>query len=1131
MNGRHGEEGGRGASPTAGTLSLPAGLVRQLDDFRAAVRRVKGIEAICGALTGVLLAWGVLFVVDRFTETPTAVRYGVFLVAAAACGLLPLAWQRWFRGLRGIAPVARLVARRFPSLGDEVLGAAELVGNRGEQDRSRVLCEAAVRQVAESAARHDLAAAIPRPRHRQWAAFAALPLAAALVAACVVPGAAVNAWQRLLAPWGAVPRHTFARLAPLPGAIVVPHGEPVGLPVELAADTAWRPAQATARLDAGAVLRAERDGDRYLLALPPQVAERGVRLAVGDARQRVRLLPTMRPEISAVSARVRLPDYLGIPATLERELRGGGLAVVEGSRVAVSATADRSLAAATVDDAPVTPDGARIDVPEMAVSEPVALSLAWRDTLGLDGAKPLEVRLVPREDEAPTIAVDGLGGRAVLLDTETVRFTLAARDDFGVERVGIEWTGDGPGGAAGERVLATGGAEEAALDAAGTFGPAELGIEPQTVQVRAFVEDRLPGRGRVRSPPTTFVVMTAADHARWVTDQIGRWRQQTAEVRDRELELLARNEEFAAMSAAELDAPDTRKALREQAAAERTNARRLGRLADNGAELVRQAARNPEFDAESLEELAGHVDAVSAMAAARMPRIAELLQSAAGAQGAGRPRPPTPGQEGKPTPDAPRVGEDRGQGGKAGAPGATPSAPVPSVVDRESGVGGKPDDDGATPPPGGGGPGRFGLPSTTVAGTPAKRPAGDRPPADGGQPPPLQEAIDEQRRLIEDFAAIAKQLADVMARLEGTTFVKRLKAASRDEAKVGQGLTAVVGEAFGRSVRRLDDEPLAARVARAGKGNDQVGEKVASVMDDLDAYAERRPQPQLRTVLEEMRDLDILGSLRQLSAEMPRETGLSIARSEFWADTLDRWADELVPPPGNCQSGPSGPQPSLPPEVVLEAMRILEAEANLREETRVAQQVRATLDAAAFRARAGELASAQEALADRVAALARRLAEVPTGPMRFADEIERLRRDMRPGEGQESPYAREIALFRQVEGVMDEATDILASPDTGRRAIAAETEAIELLLRSRSCGGGGGGSGGSSPGKGGNGTTRDPALARLGRGINAQARPGAGEEDQAVGNGGRVLPEEFRDGLDAYFNALERKRAGGEATP
>ena len=49
-------------------------------------------------------------------------------------------------------------------------------------------------------------------------------------------------------------------------------------------------------------------------------------------------------------------------------------------------------------------------------------------------------------------------------------------------------------------------------------------------------------------------------------EQIGRWRQQAAEVRDREMELLARNEELLALDAADLDAPEQRRAIREQAA-------------------------------------------------------------------------------------------------------------------------------------------------------------------------------------------------------------------------------------------------------------------------------------------------------------------------------------------------------------------------------------------------------------------------------------------------------------------------------------------------------------------------------------------------------------------------------------
>jgi hypothetical protein len=115
---------------------------------------------------------------------------------------------------------------------------------------------------------------------------------------------------------------------------------------------------------------------------------------------------------------------------------------------------------------------------------------------------------------------------------------------------------------------------------------------------------------------------------------------------------------------------------------------------------------------------------------------------------------------------------------------------------------------------------------------------------------------------------------------------------------------------------------------------------------------------------------------------------------------------------------------------------------------------------------------------------------------------------------------------------MDEAAGILARAETGRPAIAAETEAIELLLQSQFGGGaGGGGGGGNSPGGGAGGSTRDSALARLGDGVNARARLEAPEEDQAVGRSGRVLPEEFRDGLDAYFNAFERGRQTPGSTP
>jgi len=293
----------------------------------------------------------------------------------------------------------------------------------------------------------------------------------------------------------------------------------------------------------------------------------------------------------------------------------------------------------------------------------------------------------------------------------------------------------------------------------------------------------------------------------------------------------------------------------------------------------------------------------------------------------------------------------------------------------------------------------------------------------------------------------------------------------------------------------------------------------------MQAYFDRRQLPAFRTVLEEMKELDALGSLRALTDDIRKEAGMSIAQTEFWSDTFDRLADELVPPPGECQDCQGKGAASLPPEVVLEAMRILDAEVNLREETRVAQQARAALDTDAFAARARELAEAQEVLADRVAKLSEALLDAPlAGPLFRKDAP--LFGPLEIPDGREM-FRQEIALFDRVEEVMVEAAGILDSPDTGPQAIAAETEAIELLLASQSAGGGGGGGGGggnSSAGGGSTGSTQTPALALVGRGARAAAGAGEGEKEQTTGTGGRVLPEEFRAGLDTYFNRFEQER-------
>ena len=1147
--------------PPDGWITLPPDLVTRLTAFRARVRRIKFLEAVCLAVCGVALAFLAVFVCDRLGETPAVVRLAVLLAAVAACLAVPLAIRRWGLGLASLEQVARLIERRFPTVGDELLGIIDIVrtGAAG-QARSRALCEAAVAQVAEQSRRVDFTAAMPPARLGRWAVAAGLPLAACAALAAIAPAAAANAWARLAAPFAAIERFTFARVAPLPERVVVPHGESAEVRVALRDDTQWRPDDATLRIGRQPPMATRRDGDEYVFTVSPQVADGTLALAAGDARQRVRLAAVHRPELAGLEAEITLPEYLQRPGSRRQDIRGGMIAPVKGSSVSIVATATRDLAVASVDGEAVPPAGKEIRTPPRIVDGEEKIALSWRDADGLEAAAPLELVIAARADEPPLVVMlDVPQTRGILLETDTLKFKVAARDDFGIRRVGLEWEGLADslaaGGTAtdaaalekGERILQAGGGEVESLDAAATFCPDALGIRPQPIAIRAFAEDFMPGRGRAVSSPLVLYVVDRAEHALVLNTRLQQFRQQASEVRDREMGLLATNKELRKLPAEQLLAAESRARLEAQAAAEEANARRLDRLVDEGADLVREALKNPEFEATTLEQLAEDIQTLAEIAESRMPGVADLLAQAASARLAsgkpqdGKPRPgqgkppsgkpgeqqPSEGKPGEAQPgeqaseskpnqkpgepggaqppgaESPRVGEQREQAGggapEAGEHGEPPAAPLPQVVDTESSQQPKDPQQGGGKP---GGQGRLGLPSTQAGVAPPQEQGEESEPAADEA---LDEAIAKQEELLVEFAKVADELAAVMARLEGSTFVKRLKLASREQGEIGSRIAAMAAEAFGKADRQ--PEPVKRALGDVREQSLRETDRMSALMDDLQAYFDRRQLPAFHTVLEEMKELDTLGSLRQLSDDVLKEAGMSIAQAEFWSDTFDRLADDLVPPP-QSGSGEGGgpPRESVPPEVVLEAMKILEEEVNLREETRVAQQAKAAVAPDEHAAQAEKLADRQDALADRVVDLVDRLLEEPDG---------------------EQAFGQEIQLFEKVEEVMAETTDLLGTPDTGPKAIGAETEAIELLLAAQAAasngGGGGGGGGGATPGGGGTGTATSAALALAGRG-NRSGRGEGGEKDQATGTSGRVLPEEFRAGLDAYFNKFEKER-------
>lgn len=875
---------------------LPESLRVQLLDFRRRVWSSKIAEALAVAAFGLLMAWLAVFILDRLADTPAAARWSVLAVALAVAGILPLYAYRWIWRRRQLPQLARLLTRKYPDVGDQLLGIIELVDSEAEQVRSRALCEAAIVQVARQAAGHDFSRAVPKPRHRQWAWALAVPAIIAMTAAIFAPAAAGNAWLRLLAPWRSTPRYTFAALERVPERLVVPHGEPFTFSVVLAEQSRWKPTGAVAQYGEQTPVAASLADGGYRFDLGPQIDAGWLRLRVGDAAHRVRVEPTLRPELTMVEADVRLPEYLGRSEHLKKDVRGGMLSVVKQSDVGVTATANRDLAAAGVNDSPRAATGPTFTAPAATVAESQDLQLSWQDHDGLSGLTPFLLAIEARDDDAPTVACQNLPRQKVVLDSDTLSFVVMAQDDFGVKQVGIEWRGlpseDRPAlvPAQGERLLAAGGHDKEVLEAAGVFCAKSLGIEPQILELRVYVEDYLPGRERVYSPAATLFVLNAEQHAEWLADQLNRWHHQSLEVRDRELQLYATNKELRELTPQELDQPETRKRLERQSAGEHANGARLSRLTNAGEALVAEAARNPNFGVGHLEKWAEMLQVLKDISANRMPSVADLLAAASAAQKTvGEPLGEKSGE--KSSPPAPMVGQIRRAGGKPGQPSKDEpekTPPAPSIVDAESSQQPQDKDDASEPPPPKGGSAPLRLPVTTLASRKSATescPAGEK----------VAQAVKEQEDLLAEFAKVADELNRVLANLEGSTFLKRLKSAARKELSMAEDLTQHVSGDFGLPAQRASGESQEL-VPKLTGIQVKLAESVGAIVDDMKAYYERRRLTKFKNVLDEMQKVEVVGKLRQVGDDLPHEMGISIAQCEFWSDTLDRWAEDLVDP-------------------------------------------------------------------------------------------------------------------------------------------------------------------------------------------------------------------------------------------
>lgn len=645
---------------TQTSTPLPPELRAQLEAFRRQLWRTKVAEAVFAGIFGLLFSFLLVFGLDRIWPTPAAVRLAILIAGTSLIAIFAPIWMhRWVWKHRRENQLARLIARKHPGLGDRLLGVIELQNQAGAADTlSPRLRAAAMEAVAAETARRKLDDSLPASRHRRWSLAVAGVFVVAAAALALVPQAGLNSLKRWLLPLSATERYTFTLLEDVPAEMPVPQGEAFTLDLGLSEHSAWSPDSGRARYQRQDPVTTQQTDGRYRFEFPGQQEPGIVRVKIGDARHDIRIVPSLRPVVERSTARIEYPDYLQRDPH-QLDLPAGSVSVVRGSKVRLRIESSRKLGDATFgpvarigpeaspsDDDETPPpvhggeakamnvNGATAVTPPIEVGETsLRVPVGWTDHLGLSGNDGFALTIDALPDEAPSCYLEGMPAERAMLPEETMEFEVVARDDFGVREYGLVWEGrttrsgrDDP--ASGELKLESGAPDLTSASIPAAFSPETLGIGPQKLVVRGYVEDYRPGRERAYSQPVTIYVLSREEHAQMLKNRFDRAIGELEDLARRERSLLEENQRLERLDGEELRGDEGAQRLDEQRRAETEQAERMKELADKMEELLKDSARNGSIDKETLRRMTESMQSMRELGEQDMPDVESRLGEA-----------------------------------------------------------------------------------------------------------------------------------------------------------------------------------------------------------------------------------------------------------------------------------------------------------------------------------------------------------------------------------------------------------------------------------------------------------------------------------------------------------------------
>lgn len=633
---------------------LPENLRAQFKRLERRLWWVDTIVAISAVASGFMVSYALVFVSDRFWDTPAWLRAGVSLAGLAWAAAFIWGWLRqWTFQRRDFRGLSLIVQRHYRRLGDRLLGIVELADERSRPiNVSPALCRAAIHQVSAEAVRMEFREAVALRKPRICLVGGMCLVALVLTPWILVPEAGWNTLARWFWPGSGTSRFTFVNIESLPDRLVVAHGEPFEISYGVQLHPFWKPSNASAQFESQEPLRAPIVAGRVAFAIPAQTAPGRLRLRIGDISRTIAIEPLPRPALQTMRARIKHPAYLQHPDA-NVTIPKGMVGFVEGSQLAFTGVTSRALAeaslvlkskSATNQSTTAQTESVSRLIPIQPVADgfatdwlestgPAQATFNWRDIHGLAAAAPWVLGLQSHTDALPEVSCPEQAAVVAILPEEILEIRTESRDDFGLRQNAMIWECRKPQAtnilAQGTEIFAQGAPEARELKGVYRFAPEQLGLPADVyVSLRAATWDYFPDRPATHSDWYRIYVLSHEEHARLLQQELEKVMAELEELTRRQESLKEAGRNMRGSSAEEMASSKSDRKLSEQMNEQQALAAKLAQLSQQVASTLKEALRNKTIPTDLLQQWAQNAEAMQSLAQNQMPKVVLALSSA-----------------------------------------------------------------------------------------------------------------------------------------------------------------------------------------------------------------------------------------------------------------------------------------------------------------------------------------------------------------------------------------------------------------------------------------------------------------------------------------------------------------------